>query len=153
MVPSAPITIVTMEIFKFHNFWSSRFRSWLFLIFLCWEIPNQWYAGTAESTIWAFLLVLFTIIMSGLPCSVILSVWLLKSVRILKDSLFVQAKGLRSNHFLGTLKSFFLQIFQCTLFPIQPCRRLYSIWRSLRHSEIMWLFHRWLYTSGIWGHF
>ena len=26
MVPSAPITIGTMEVFKIHNFWSSRFR-------------------------------------------------------------------------------------------------------------------------------
>ena len=39
--------------------------------------------------------------------------------------------------FLGNIKAFFLQVSQCTVFPTQSCRRLYSFWRSLGHSEIM----------------
>ena len=77
--------------------------------------------------------------MSTLLCSIILSVSILKSHRILKDSFSVQGKGLCSYHFSGTLKPFFLQVSQWTAFPIQPCRCLYSFWRSLRHSEIMWV--------------
>ena len=85
MVPNAPTTIGTMEIFEFHNFWSSRFRSWEFSVFLCWEIWIQWSVGTAKSPIWAFLLVLSTLFMSGLFRAIIWSVWMLKSQRISKD--------------------------------------------------------------------
>ena len=44
-----------------------------------------------------------------------------------------------SYHFLGTLKPFFLQIFQYAVFSIQSCHRFYFFWRSLGHSEIMWV--------------
>ena len=77
--------------------------------------------------------------MSGILCSIILSVWIIKSQRILKDSFSVQGKGLCSYYLSGTLKPFFLQVSQCTVFPIQSCRRLYSFWRSLERSDIMWV--------------
>ena len=99
MVPSVTITIGTMEVFKFHNFWSFRFRSSWFSIFLCWEISIRWSVGRAKSTIWAFLLVLSIIMMSGLLCPIVLSVWMLKSQRILKDLFSVQGVGLWSYYF------------------------------------------------------
>ena len=135
MVPSAPITIGAMKVFKLHHFLSSRFRSWWFSILLCWEISIWCFAGTAKSTIWGvFLLVLSIIIMSGFLCSIVLSVWMLKSQRNLKDSSSVQ--GLCSYHFLGL--SFYNDP-NAQSFPSSQSRRFYSFWRSLRHSQIMWV--------------
>ena len=57
----------------------------------------------------SFWLVLSVIIISGLLYSIILSVWMLKTQRIL-DSFSLQSKGLCSYHFPWSLKPFFVQI-------------------------------------------
>ena len=109
-----------------------------FYIFIIFSFPllknfNPVVCGKRKSTIWAFLLVLSTIIththshplveslrkstiiMSGSVCSIIWCVWMLKSHRILRDSFSVQGKELCSYYFSRTLTPFFLQISQCTV--------------------------------------
>ena len=106
MVPSAPITIGTMEVFKIHNFWSSRFR---FDNFQFSSVGKFRSGGLREHQNQQFLIGFTVIIISGLLYSIILSVWMLKTQRIL-DSFSLQSKGLCSYHFPWSLKPFFVQI-------------------------------------------
>ena len=111
--------------------------------FQFWGISIRWTAGTAKSTIWAFFLVFSTTIMSSLLCSIIWSIWMLKSQRILKNSFSVRGKDLCYYCFSGTLKPFFLnyKYLAAQSFPSsQVVSRLRPFWRRLGHSEIKLLF-------------
>ena len=100
---------------------------------------NQMVCGNSKLNNLGFLYGFIYINNSGLLCSVTLSVWMWKSQRILKDSFSVQGKVLCSYHFSDTLKPLFLEISQYKFFLIQSCSRLYSFWRSLGHSKIIWV--------------
>ena len=84
IAPNDPTTIgITLMLVSFHTFLNSILRSWYASIFSCSFLLTLTSPGTAMSIISALFSFLYTITMSGLLCSITLSVWILKSHSIL----------------------------------------------------------------------
>ena len=135
-VPNAPITIV---IYMFHSFFSSRARS-RYVSFFSYSFSFiLWSAGTAKSTIFQVLFCLLIIIRSGLLAEIRWSVCMSKSHKSLCVSFSRTGARLCIYHFSVWSNLDFLHISLWITLPTQSCLVLYSFCANKLHSLIMWL--------------
>ena len=82
-IPKAPATIGITVALTSHNFCTCNLNSWYLVIFSSFFTLMFWSPGTAMSMILHSLFSLLMTTISGLPCSISLSVWTAKSQSIL----------------------------------------------------------------------
>ena len=79
IVPRAPITTGMTTTLPFQTFYNSVIKTWYLSTFFCYLMAIFWSSGIAKAIIWHFTIQN----MSGNLNSMTLSVWILKSQRIL----------------------------------------------------------------------
>ena len=113
ITPRAPMTTGTTVAFLSQSRSTSIFRSWYLVIFstsFCWILLSQ---GIATST--SHTCFFSTTVMSGMLCARCLSVWILKSQRILA-SFFCSTYSILCSHHLSAAGGwYFLLRFQCSI--------------------------------------
>ena len=138
-VPNAPITIVIIVTFMFHNFFNSLARS-RYLFFFSHSFSFILLAvGKAKLTILQVLFLLLIIIRSGHLTEMRWYECILKSHRSLYVAFSRTGAGLCIYHLLVWSNLNFLHISQWITLLTQSCLALYSLYANLLHSLIIWL--------------
>ena len=138
IMPSAPVTTGMVLVLSFHIFVTSISRSLYLESF--WNSLREIFlsSGTATSSIihvfslWSF------IVLSGRFASILLSVWIVKSHKIVTYVLSITGCGVCSYHFSvwGRLK--FVHSVQCMNLATRSCLCRYSVLTIAGHADIIW---------------
>ena len=124
-VPKAPNTIGITVALTFHNFCTCNLKSWYFVIFSSSFTLMFWSPGTAISMILHSISSLSMNTISGLRCSIYLSVCIGKSQSNLHLSFSSTGPGWCKNHLSSHLISNFLHRNQCTFLSSLSCLLLH----------------------------